>query len=1055
MRQCRGVAGQRLLRLSRPGAELGVQPPHQLVGFAEVDVVQRKRNPQLADDLVGVDGVVGRVLRPVRRDRRRRRGGGIDPGRGVRLFDDRFLDARLFNDRLFDDRFFDDRFFDGRCFGLRRLGDRLLDDRFFGDRHFGDRHFDDRHFDDRLFEARHFGDGHLDALHLDARHFDARFLDSRLQGERLQGERLLDGRLCGGRNLGDGLLGDGLLGGGWLYERRLDCGQLVNGFGGHRLLGDGLGSRSGFRKAEQQRVGQFELGLRRGVRRVDRQGFGRFLGDARRPLHRNVGLGAADAAQRARRAGDAGARMARCVAGAQRRGPRVELGESARGQVEQRQRRGALAGEHLVEQLLHFPGRFAEVAQADHARAALQGVERAAHTAQRSLVVGFRVGAQVHQHRASGGDDVVGLVKKNAEQLRVLDAVDRSRCGGYCRRRRHRCLDRFERRCRRLCRRHFVRSRGRMVVGARRAPTRRRDQRAQLTARVVEREQRLGELGLVAEHVDQESERTDVAGELVERFGADLGTLRRRDQRVDLLPDVAQCLRADVDAEHRQHAAHLRQQARHRRQLGLRRGIAEIGVEHALDGGHVVMQFVDHAAQRLRLRRASVQLFHPRRERPGGFAVGAAQQPSREFAGVVEEHRVVGAEMRERGLEEQQRGGHLEHALGGEQFVAHGDRANDALDRRRQRFDARLHVAQRGAELAERVEQAIDAAEVLVAEHRPAVLDLPEAATHLLHQRRVDAAEMIALVIDGIRRRQLQRAGDLVQGRCGIGAGACQRLAAEEQQFVGQPLRRLRAAAEQALELQVQAVAQPLDVDVGRQQAQREGFEKGRGDGPQRALVALRGPRCRLRDTPQRGAGGADVTAAQQLEQRTLVVAARARRQRRDRCRFGLLGPAPVDFPQISRVRGIAGERGQRAVGLEQFDRVFVRAAVLGVEEIELGVQRGGQQLQRAFVEPLRLLEAVRDGALGRLHQPCRGRVAEQVDRPGGLVQLGACLQQQRACLVAVGSVQQQLAAQRGQRAEQVVADLVDDPGQRRGVGGRRGGAGSEVHAAARRLRRS
>ena len=78
----------------------------------------------------------------------------------------------------------------------------------------------------------------------------------------------------------------------------------------------------------------------------------------------------------------------------------------------------------------------------------------------------------------------------------------------------------------------------------------------------VEDEQRLRHLRLHAEHVDQEAERAEVAGQAVER-----GRRGRRacwstsvcDQRVDVVAHAQHGVRGLVQAEHRQHAAHRRQ----------------------------------------------------------------------------------------------------------------------------------------------------------------------------------------------------------------------------------------------------------------------------------------------------------------------------------------------------------------------------------------------------------------------------------------------------------------------------------------------------------------
>ena len=100
----------------------------------------------------------------------------------------------------------------------------------------------------------------------------------------------------------------------------------------------------------------------------------------------------------------------------------------------------------------------------------------------------------------------------------------------------------------------------------------------------VEGEQRLGHLRLHAEHVDQEAERAQVAGETVE--GAGLRRVRRidlgRQQHVDVVAHAQHGLRGLVEAEHRQHAAHRGELARYRHQDPRVARAAEVLVDQLL-----------------------------------------------------------------------------------------------------------------------------------------------------------------------------------------------------------------------------------------------------------------------------------------------------------------------------------------------------------------------------------------------------------------------------------------------------------------------------------------
>ena len=131
----------------------------------------------------------------------------------------------------------------------------------------------------------------------------------------------------------------------------------------------------------------------------------------------------------------------------------------------------------------------------------------------------------------------------------------------------------------------------------------------------VEDEQRLGHLRLHAEHVDQEAERAEVAGQAVERSVG----LRRRggstsvgDERVDVVAHAQHGLRGLVQAEHREHAAHRLQLARHRDQHLARGRVAEELVDRLLGLGQRAAQLLHHAAHGLAIGDAAVQLLHPR-----------------------------------------------------------------------------------------------------------------------------------------------------------------------------------------------------------------------------------------------------------------------------------------------------------------------------------------------------------------------------------------------------------------------------------------------------------
>jgi hypothetical protein len=71
----------------------------------------------------------------------------------------------------------------------------------------------------------------------------------------------------------------------------------------------------------------------------------------------------------------------------------------------------------VVEGLLHAPGGFAEVAQADHAAAALEGVEAAPDGGEHLDVVG--VPDQLGEALGDGVADVLGFFEEDGQQFGV------------------------------------------------------------------------------------------------------------------------------------------------------------------------------------------------------------------------------------------------------------------------------------------------------------------------------------------------------------------------------------------------------------------------------------------------------------------------------------------------------------------------------------------------------------------------------------------------------------------------------------------------------------
>ena len=387
-----------------------------------------------------------------------------------------------------------------------------------------------------------------------------------------------------------------------------------------------------------------------------------------------------------------GAVVATVTAGSDGFDPAAHVGQCFAGQHAQRHvhvRRLRQAG---VEELLARPCCVAEVAQPQHARAALQGVKGAAHGGHVLRVVG--VGLQPLDGGAGVGHDFARLFDEDVAHLGVVfepgAALGRGLrwrhhgpwrghfgrgareaghgCGQFCTqlapchrvdvaaqpgagtrqqaaelglvcrqgllrqalgivrqcavthrglRRRHaqglHLVDqgRLLRRRRESAVRNFVKlGKGRDALGL-------AHDRAQAAGFGVEAEERLGQLRLHAEHVDQEAERTQVVGQAVEGAGLD-GALRidfGLRQGIDVVAHVQRRLRGLLHAQHRQHAAHRRQLRRHRNQQVAVGRRAEVLVDLLLDLGQRGAQFLHHAAHGLAVGDAAIQLLHPHVQR--------------------------------------------------------------------------------------------------------------------------------------------------------------------------------------------------------------------------------------------------------------------------------------------------------------------------------------------------------------------------------------------------------------------------------------------------------
>ena len=346
----RGLADRLALVFERPFGQLGAEPARQFVGLVEVDVEQRDADAQVADhlDLLVVAGHLG-----------------LDFWLGLGLGFNRHRGLGLRQCRQF-------------CGGLRfghRGGCRVAE----VEVEIGEIEF-------QRFRGRRCV-GYRRGCRLIHRHGSVEFTQIEVEADRLDlGHRL---GCRGGR---EGLRG--------LGQRR----QVQIGRG--RQVGHTLGQRRG---------GQAELGFRLGRQievEVEQQlGFGQRLGhrfgrqrdfrhlQAQRRRQRRIDHDtAAFQPQRVGWAHHVGRDMAVVAAGGDGFGPAVQVVQRLAGQRTQCDVHVRRHRQARVEQLFAGPGRFAEVLQPDHARAALQRVEGAAHRCHLAQVVGLLGSASAPRH---------------------------------------------------------------------------------------------------------------------------------------------------------------------------------------------------------------------------------------------------------------------------------------------------------------------------------------------------------------------------------------------------------------------------------------------------------------------------------------------------------------------------------------------------------------------------------------------------------------------------------------------------------------------------------
>ncbi len=882
-----------------------------------------------------------------------------------------------------------------------------------------------------------------------------------LEVEEVGGDEVVVLRAHGARR---GLRHVGGVGGVGRFERQVrQLGQL-----GQRLRGRG-------RQRELRRQ-LLERGRRGG------QGIG---GDLARRDRERLGIGHARRRGRHRLAGQQGFGEAAERGGLpamRRRGrdvldPQAEVAQRLLRAGQQLGGGGALVGQPGVDHLFERPGGVAEVGEADHARAALERVERAAQDRELVGVLGAaaerddRVLAVVHHLARLVEEDVLQVVFLELGDLGVGQRAGADDLGGPAVGLAAEFLDR---RGLGLARRRGQRGQLRRDLGidfldAEQGLGGRRGhalgvlgigglaahQRLEFADLGVEDEQALGQRRLVAQHVDQEAERAEVVAQRVEA-GHLVGRRGTAHHGLHVVAHALHGVGGLVEAEHREHAAHLLQLARHGAQQALFARAAEILVERLLEFAQVAAQLVDHGAHGLAVADAAVQVLHPGLERLGMAARAHALDAPGELEHALGELRIAGVEVFECGLEVEHRGRDFHRELGVGRLAA----AHRGVDRMRERLHHRLarrmQPVQRFTELGEGVGHLAGARDVAAREAGPHLLGGLDALAGLGQHQRIEAAELLDRVVDALFMRDAPGRAHAAQGGGFVARGG-HGLGAEEQQVLAEPVGHHAVAARERGVLQQHARGGALDVAVGGHEAQRQRLEEAGRQGPEAGHARQQRAAAEPQAQRLQAARGLRVAGLDQLQH--LAVEPRAHRgvvgQRGLRERGTDLDPAPAGAPEIGRMHALVADQFEHvAVLREQRDRGHVLAGQQGLQEIGDGEARALDLQRGAVGAALRFGHEALHRELDRAeHQ--RGRVvAHHLQRADGLVQLLARhLQRTALDLGRIADVARE-AAQRLADVLERLLDFSEHPGQRpevfggrriAGEGGRDGGLDSHL----------
>ncbi len=358
--------------------------------------------------------------------------------------------------------------------------------------------------------------------------------------------------------------------------------------------------------------------------------------------------------------------------------------------------------------------------------------------------------------------------------------------------------------------------------------------RGQVAAVRIEAEQRAGHLRLHAEHVDQETQRPQVAGQPLDGCGHRrlVGVGFAVQQGLDVLAHAHAGLHRRVHPQHGEHAAHGAQLSGHPGQQSVFARMAEELIGLALHLGQRAAQLLHHRPHGLPVGHAPVELLHPGLQRlwriPAdglfdafGQATGAAG-----LAGRIE------LRLLQRGIQVQQAGGHL-HGQGRCRGAGLAGRQHRGVEQGTgQGLAGRVEPPHRVAHQGEGLDQLVQPVQLLAGHAVPGFLGGCHPLARLLEVGRIEASVERLQVVHPQQGR-IQRVGLSQGGEPGGGRADVTRAGTEEQQVLREPVRHLRITLDAVAQLRHHPRGGALDEDIRSDGPQRPGFEEGGGDAPE------------------------------------------------------------------------------------------------------------------------------------------------------------------------------------------------------------------------------